>query len=193
MKKFLLLAIIAFTTANVNAQEKAHFGRGSWMVGGNVSFNRTTQDIAGFTLVANTTDVSSQIGYFVTSRLALTLNPSYSRTNFKVMNSPFRNNEGAREYILEFGLRNYLFGGLFLSAKVGGGQSKITETSIDSFGNSTISSSYVGFTTYGLGVGYSFFLIKSVSLEPLVFRRFNNADGSISTDLNFSLGFRVFL
>lgn len=194
MKKIFVLVIILTITNLLQAQDKeSNIGKGTWMLGGDLSFTSSRQN---FTLSNGATssndrdsyiNLSPQTGYFIANQFAITLGASYTKT------------PGSNSFLILPGIRTYVVKYLFLDAQVGFGRQKFEDFIIIPDAKQTL-------FRWEAGVGYSAFLGKKIALEPRLLYQATKqtfkgdippqvilATESSTNNIIISIGFKVFL
>lgn len=173
MKQLFFSLSLFLMTINLQAQDRLNIDKGTWMVGGQVSFT-SIQGKRGTEL-----NLSPEAGYFIANRFALTLGATFSIRDNGLLRT--------RRFILQPGVRAYLYKGLFAAANVGFGSTRFSTS------DPSIMSSTNNLFSWETRVGYSFFLNKYVAIEPALYYYSQRLNGYNTRTLNLSIGFRVFL
>ena len=191
MKKIISITLLSFLTIiSASAQDGGNSGmKGTFLLGGNQDFTTTTDEM-GNTVSQGWTDINltPEIGYFLTDKIAITLGMSYmstdnNNTDLNVTMTALTFAPAVRYYLDN---RLFLTGGFSMS-------SGTTTTKPDGGDASESSSSGMGI---GVGAGYSLMWGDHIAIEPgvrLLTGSSSTKDGNTTTDgpSTMSLGFNL--
>jgi hypothetical protein len=193
MKKITILAIMMFGAAGAFAQ----FNQGRILVGGSLDFSATTNKskFDGTTITnSKSTELSfgPQVGYFVIDNLAVGAGLEISTSKFKSDDGDFESTSTA--FVFQPIIRYYLPVGVFFQGQfgIGGGKEE------DNFNGPTDTNKF-NITTWGLAVGYAWFLNDYVAVEPQIGygsigRKYKDNDvKGIDNGLFISVGIQAYL
>jgi len=195
--------LIASVTLIASGQNDKPITKGYLLTGGSVSFNidktNDYEPIIGTnpeqinTIVTKTLETDLYLGYFIMNHLAIGIKTDilvYSRKhsfNLSTSSSEYKYND------LSFGpfIRYSTTLGLFFegSGAIGLLNDRISD-------DKTTWKNY----SFSAGVGYSFFVSKSVAIEPAIKYKYlhrpsyeGEEDNEISNKLSFDIGFQIYL
>ena len=185
MRYLLFVVAFAFYTNIASAQ----LTKGNWLIGGNGKFYSSKEDFKIPPSISSSSkridiNISSNIGYFVTDRLAFGLKPAVSFVKSKTIHSNTSNDKNLtiQKYLLgPFG-RYY-----FLDKKR---QSNILIDASYQFGTYSIYESRGKLRTFSIAAGPVIYFNSSVGIEFLVGYRysFEAIDDAKRTNKGFQVG-----
>lgn len=182
MKQLFFSLSLLLVAMSLQAQDELNIDKGTLIVGGEVSFTSTSGD--GFEST-NALNLTPEVGYFISNGFALTLGVNLSRSG--------NDRSNFTSYLIQPGIRAYLYQGLFATANIGVGGARF---SVDAIPDPIVTNTNL--FEWGASIGYSFFLNKSIAVEPALFftsqrQSGDNIPTTTGNTTGLSVGFRIFL
>jgi len=202
MKTLFLTGILIGTISLVSSgQIEKPITKGHILTGGSLAvdiaktkkYNQVSGTLSQIIYYTDLTTFAPDLyfGYFLFNQMALGLKANLSFSTTKSWSSVLPGESKSRYNDLYFGpfIRYYSSAGIFIEAN----------TSIDLIKYPTFNSNWKKYA-YGVGVGYSWFITKSIAIEPKIkythLNRppyFDDPDIEKTDDLNMSIGFQIYL
>lgn len=176
MNKIILIA--AFIVCFVASQSFAQTEKGNWLLGGSASFNTNTNS-ASYTII----QLSPLIGGFVANKFAVgaSIPLSYYKDSYRRISSlglmPFV------RYYFATTEKSSLFGHAAFGIE--------TATIKYSSGSPYVGEQNNNSTSGIVGLGYTYFLNKSIGVEGLLNYNWSNADYNVSS-IGLNIGFQIY-
>jgi len=187
MKKFITTVSLILSFAFSHAQ----FTKGSFVVGGSTNLSggiSTSKTKSGSTTTTNgklsSFSIEPQAGYFVIDNLAAGAGLSISASGYKVDGSSDKFSSTSISFTP---FARYYYEKFYIQGSVGFGSTKFKDTI-----NNTTDESKVNIGSWGLLVGYTWFISPAIALEPqLGYSSISRKDGSDSKLINSGLAFGI--
>lgn len=150
MKNFTKIALLLVAMMFFGQLASAQtVGKESWMIGGSAGFS--SQKYKNDDKSSSILNISPNAGYYFADDFAILLGIGFRSISYDGESTSF--------FSLAPGLRYYVTDPIFIQADASFG--------LDDFGG----------TTFGISVGYSWFLNNSIAIEPSLFFESSNNDG----------------
>ena len=193
MKKIITVFAFALICSGAFAQ----FNQGRMLVGGNVGFSATTNkvDFNNTTTTqskSTTFSLTPQVGYFIIDKLAVGAGLNLTSVTDKADGSSDKDTQTS--FSLVPMVRYYLDPGVFFQGQVGFGSA--SHKNVD---GSTTTTVKAGLFSWGVGVGYAYFLNDHVAIEPMLMygmdtqKNKDNDAKYIASTLSVNVGFQIYL